>query len=370
MHRTLIIVALAASGLIAFTTTATAETITVCATGCHYTSINAAIDASSNGDVIELSAETYYEGKQIDTDGKAITLRGQLDTAGRPASLLNGSGNHRVLTCRTGETSATAFENLWIHNGYAQPEQLPGSLSLVGGGMLNSDNSSPTLTNCTFTENTANEGGGGMYNSGSRPTLVNCMFRSNSGNYGGGMYNFNAAPRLIDCTFVANTAVDGGGMVNFGSLPTLYSCNFADNSVDRSGGAMLNTNSIPYLTDCNLCGNTDYFGYNNFYGDAIDDRSSGNNLLEAGCVFGDINFDGDYDEDDVRAAMADFGITEGTPGDMDGDDDVDAADFVAVRDQIGVDALGCLVADINGDGEVNGADFAYVLGYWGVYTAP
>ena len=80
--------------------------------------------------------------------------------------------------------------------------------------------------------------------------------------------------------------------------------------------------------------------------------------------------DGDYDEDDARAAMADFGITEGTPGDMDGDDDVDAADFVAVRDQVGVKTLGCLVADINGDGIVNGADFSYVLGYWGLCSAP
>ena len=41
-----------------------------------------------------------------------------------------------------------------------------------------------------------------------------------------------------------------------------------------------------------------------------------------------------------------------------------------MRNQIGIEALGCLVADINGDGEVDGADFAYVLGYWGVCSAP
>ncbi|MCP4744337.1 MAG: hypothetical protein GY871_19235, partial [Actinomycetales bacterium] len=48
MHRPLTIVALAASGLFAATTTATAETITVCANGCDHTSINDAIDASSD----------------------------------------------------------------------------------------------------------------------------------------------------------------------------------------------------------------------------------------------------------------------------------------------------------------------------------
>ena len=77
MHRTPTIVALAATGLVAsVNSTATAEILTVCASGCQYTSINAAIDASSNGDVIQLAAETYYEGSVVDTDGKAITLRG------------------------------------------------------------------------------------------------------------------------------------------------------------------------------------------------------------------------------------------------------------------------------------------------------
>ena len=78
MYRPLTIVALAASGLFAFATTATAETITVCANGCDYTSINDAIDASSNGDVIQLAAETYFEGDEIDTDGIA-TCRTKAD---------------------------------------------------------------------------------------------------------------------------------------------------------------------------------------------------------------------------------------------------------------------------------------------------
>ena len=79
--------------------------------------------------------------------------------------------------------------------------------------------------------------------------------------------------------------------------------------------------------------------------------------------------DGDYDEDDIRLGMADFGITEGTPGDMDGDDDVDAADFALLRNQIGVETLGCVGSDINGDGTVNGADLAYILSFWGA-TCP
>ena len=93
---------------------ASAETITVCASGCDYTSINAAIGAASDGDVIQLAAETYFEGEKIDTLGKAITLRGVLDKAGEPASVLDGAGAHRVLICESGETSATVFENLAV----------------------------------------------------------------------------------------------------------------------------------------------------------------------------------------------------------------------------------------------------------------
>ena len=44
--------------------TASASTITVGASGCDDTSINAAISAASGGDVIHLSAETYFQGEQ------------------------------------------------------------------------------------------------------------------------------------------------------------------------------------------------------------------------------------------------------------------------------------------------------------------
>ena len=112
-----------------------------------------------DGDVIQLAAGTYVLPGTIATRGKAITLRGVLDKAGEPASVLDGAGTHRVLICQSGETSATVFENLVIRNGAATGS----SPANRGGGMYNEDSSSPTLINCAFTSNSASDGGG-MFN--------------------------------------------------------------------------------------------------------------------------------------------------------------------------------------------------------------
>jgi parallel beta-helix repeat protein len=126
-----------------------------------------------------------------------------------------------------------------------------------GGGTYNSG-SSPTLTNCTFSGNSAREGGGGMYNhDSSSPVLTNCTFSDNSATwYGGGMHNWESSPVLTNCTFSGNSAVfDGGGMYNYDfSSPVLSNCIFSDNSANKGGG-MYNYDSSPALTNCTFAGN-------------------------------------------------------------------------------------------------------------------
>ena len=267
--------------------------------------IQAAIDVASNGDTIQLAAGQYDITTTIDPGGKQVTIIGTVDGNGDPTSVLDGgnpvggTSGVRVLICQNGETSTTVFQNLVIQNGYTSDDG--------GGGMLN-DGSSPTLTNCTFTSNSARSGGG-LRNSSSSPTLTNCTFASNSAsNNGGGMYNSSS------------------------SSPTLADCTFTNNSGSVFGGGMYNSSSSPTLTNCNFCGNVDGSGFNSISGDAINGSSSGNNLLDAACVFGDINFDG-------VANLADR-----TPFNT---------------------LIGVCDADINGDGEVNGADMAFILSWWG-----
>ena len=94
-----------------------------------------------------------------------------------------------------------------------------------GGGMYNYE-SSPEVTDCTFTENTASYDGGGMYNYKSSPSVTNCTFTGNTSWWrGGGMYNYESSPEVTDCTFTNNTASsDGAGMYNDESSPAVTNC--------------------------------------------------------------------------------------------------------------------------------------------------
>ena len=140
-----------------------------------------------------------------------------------------------------------------------------------GGGMYNFDNS-PTVINCTFTENSAGDGGG-IYNYDySSPAVLNCTFSGNSAGYGGGMYNYNySGPTVVNCTFRENSANHGGGMYNFQhGDPTVTNCTFSRNTVasdwQSSGGGMYNRDSSPTVTSCRFNGNSAGGGYYSFGG--------------------------------------------------------------------------------------------------------
>ncbi|MHC4230024.1 MAG: right-handed parallel beta-helix repeat-containing protein, partial [Planctomycetota bacterium] len=124
-----------------------------------------------------------------------------------------------------------------------------------GGGMYNDGfegSSNPTVTNCTFSGNTARYNGGGMYNSYSGPMVTNCTFSGNTAGWGGGMYNRSSSPTVTNCTFSGNS---GGGMFNNNSSPMVTNCTFSGNTYSNGGG-MCNRSSSPTVTNCTFSGNT------------------------------------------------------------------------------------------------------------------
>jgi predicted outer membrane repeat protein len=144
-------------------------------------------------------------------------LSGDLD---RNGVLDDGNAYHVVFGKDI--TNTAVMDGFIITGGNADGELSDGS----GGGMFN-DNSNPTLTNLTFSTNSATYGAG-MVNDSSAPTLTNVNFFSNSAiTTVGGMYNYGSNPTLTQVIFSTNTAGDhSGGMYNTGSSPTLQNVVF------------------------------------------------------------------------------------------------------------------------------------------------
>ncbi|MDB4775614.1 hypothetical protein OAG62_00670, partial [bacterium] len=234
--------------------------ITVCADGCDYTSINAAISAASDGDVIQLAAETYFEGQVIDAS-QGVTLRGVLNRAGGPASVLDGGGKHRVIgvgdgSSQSSQDGGSAFENLVIQNGIASADA-----DQDGGGMAIRQGVPVSLVNCLFRNNVASGRGGGLF---SRTVLnfttiemVDCVFEGNSAGLGAGVFNGQGSTlNLVDCHFRLNIAGNGGGLYGVGSNSlTLAQCVFTNNAASGSGGGLL-AGAPHSLSDCIFEGNS------------------------------------------------------------------------------------------------------------------
>ncbi len=237
--------------------------------GDPYCSIQTAVDNAVDTDEIVVAPGTYFEA--INFNGKAIWLHssdGAEVTTIDATDLFSG-----VVTCESGEGPDTVLEGFTLtHGAGTLVETSPGIFTVVGGGMINLA-SSPTVTNCTFIDNTVigefvGGFGGGMYNKDSSPTVTNCTFTGNTAFFfesgrGGGMYNDNSSPTVTDCAFVDNSAgIGSGGMSNHNSSnPIVTKCRFIENSGGFGGGMRNVFSSNPTVTDCTFSGNcSDHLG--------------------------------------------------------------------------------------------------------------
>ena len=151
-----------------------------------------------------------------------------------------------------------------------------------GGGLLIYDDSNPTLLNCKFTRNKAKSGGGIFSSKRSNLTLINCILNDNYAQHkGGGMYIADGSLKLTNCTFRRNStygsSTQGGGMYNKNSSPLLTNCIFSENSA-TFGGGILNEDSNTVLNMCEFIMNT-----SSRQGGAI--LNYGGQLVAKGCVF-------------------------------------------------------------------------------------
>ncbi len=181
-----------------------------------FCTIQAGIDASSNGDTVQVADGTYtgVGNKDLDFGDRAITV----GSAGGPYNcIIDCENNGRGFHFHSGEDLNSVVVGFTITRGNA---------GLYGGGMFCQDGS-PTVKDCIFKGNSASHGGGMANGDSSSPTVVNCLFIGNTvAGHGGGMHNWNSDPTLTNCTFTGNVSSTqpDGGMINFDSNPALTNC--------------------------------------------------------------------------------------------------------------------------------------------------
>jgi len=162
-----------------------------------YCSIQTAIDNAVDTDEVVVAPGTYFEA--INFIGKAIWLH---SSDGAKVTTIYAGGAGTVVTCNTQEGPDTVLEGFTVTGGNANN----------GGGMYNLFGSSPTVTDCTFTGNSAGTNGGGIdLDFPGFPTVTGCLFSGNSAkSNGGGMYNSSSTnPTVANCTFEGNLAMNG-----------------------------------------------------------------------------------------------------------------------------------------------------------------
>jgi len=133
------------------------------------------IDAAIDGDFVLVATGTYVEN--INFRGKTITLQSE---AGAELTVIDGDQNGPVLRFSNDETEESIIEGFTIRNGSGTYfEWTPGVWDYCGGGIF-CYASSPTITNCTITGNSAGEDGGGIKCDDSTLTITNCILWGDS----------------------------------------------------------------------------------------------------------------------------------------------------------------------------------------------
>ncbi|HUU85065.1 MAG TPA: right-handed parallel beta-helix repeat-containing protein [Phycisphaerae bacterium] len=188
--------------------------------GHPYNTVQEGINAAAGGDTVEVAEGTYVEN--IDFNGKAITVRSADpdDPTVVAATILDGNQAGSVVTFQNGEGPDSVLRGLTIRGGQ----------NWAGGGIY-CWAASPTITQNTITDNSAEWGGGGIFCvDPSSPLIENNIIRDNvaENEYGwgtgGGIYctswfGESSTPTIRDNIIENNVAsYSGGGIGCEGNL--------------------------------------------------------------------------------------------------------------------------------------------------------
>ena len=272
----IVIVVIVAVGAILYNTVFPAQNPYISVPG-DYRSIQAAIEAATNGDEIVVEPGLYYE--QIDFLGKDIVLRSAdpEDPEIVAETIIDGRRRGSVVTFQNGESNDAVLKGFTIAGGTGTRDTLIHDYqgeeyieeSYFGGGIYISGSSSPTITLNTIEDNEIEHdksaGGGIAVLDYSMPRIINNTIKGNASFNGGGIYTWKGSPVIEENELHDNDARSyGGGMfIDFESSPGIRNNNFYDNRC-TSGGAI-----AVFFADPVISGNTMNNNRSIWYGGGI-----------------------------------------------------------------------------------------------------
>lgn len=203
-----------------------AELNDICPSGCRYSSIQTAINASSPGTTLRIGPGTYYEN---------ITLRGRISLlgAGAGSTLIDGANN---------QATVTAADAAVGRNTVVEGVAITGGGGARGGGVSVRNGAAPTLRNLVIHGNTASDWGGGVAVAGGDPLLEGVTIRNNSSRAGAALALGSQSRATVRNSMIENNAASGardaGAVYVFsGAQLTMQDSTIRGTSA-TSGGAM------------------------------------------------------------------------------------------------------------------------------------
>jgi hypothetical protein len=235
------------------------DTVTVCAAGCDFMTVQDAIDDSGTnaGDVINITDAVHTESGIL--VNKDVTIQGQgADSTIVQAHADVDDATDRVFFVAAG--AAATISRMTIRHG--NPSSEPWS----GGGIRNEGE---LMIEESIISHNRGSAGGGIFNDGTL-ALINCTVSSNTAtggdtylecNTGGGIKNMVGVATLINSTVSDNTARGKGGGLHIscqGTLVLINSTVSGNNTTDNGGGVYIN--GVGEFTNSTIVNNSAHNG--------------------------------------------------------------------------------------------------------------
>jgi hypothetical protein len=215
--------------------------------------IQAGINAASNGDTVLVAPGTYFEN--IDFVGKAITV---MSSGGASLTVIDGGNVESVVTFDSYETPSSVLAGFTLQNGNASIYH-----SLTGGGIY-VDCGSPTIAKNVIRQNQADSGAGiGVLCFSSGPLITDNKIIANGnsiGSIGGGIYmdtSSSVTTTIRRNEIRGNTGYEfGGGIAIFAGKATIEDNTIVQNfTAGQGGGVWIITEPFVFLQNL-IAGNT------------------------------------------------------------------------------------------------------------------